>query len=387
MSEKDIFEEVHEKVSSLTKNFGPFPRRRTKKIKVGNVFVGGDAPISVQTMTKNPTEDTDALLQEIKEIEEVGADIVRISVPDEKSVISLSKIRDKVKIPIVADIHFDPRMAILVLEDGLADCVRINPGNIKVGGTEKLERIVDLAKKTNTPIRVGVNSGSLEKPILRRYGKPNPYALCESALYNVRLIESMGYYNMKVSLKSSSPFDTILAYFLFSSLSDYPLHVGVTEAGTKISGTARSAVALGILLWHGIGDTIRVSLAAPARDEVIVGKRILESLGLRKEEGKVIACPTCARTQIDVMKIAEDLETEMIKRKIKSSVAVMGCVVNGPGESYVADVGVVGGGTSTAFYIDGVPVSKTGKNPEEILSKILQILEHKEKFRNKEATF
>jgi (E)-4-hydroxy-3-methylbut-2-enyl-diphosphate synthase len=380
MNEKEIFEEVHEKIEelkngkSLPEYFSPLKRRKTKKIKVGSVYVGGDAPISVQTMTKTPTEDVEALLKELKEIEDVGADIVRISVPDEKSVISLAKVRDKVKIPIVADIHFGPRPAILVLQDGLADCIRINPGNIKVSGLEHLEKIVELAKEKNIPIRVGVNAGSLEKPILQRYGKPTPEALCESALFNVKLIEKMGYYNMKVSLKSSSPYDTIKAYLLFSQVSDYPLHVGVTEAGTRLSGTARSAVALGILLWLGVGDTIRVSLAAPAVDEVIVGKRILESLGIREEEGKVVACPTCARTQIDVIAIAEEIEKELIMSKIKSSVAVMGCVVNGPGESYIADFGVVGGGTSAVFYVDGKPVIKSGKDTKEIIQKLKELI-------------
>lgn len=380
MNEKEIFEEVHEKIEelkngkSLPEYFSPLRRRKTKKIKVGNVYVGGDAPISVQTMTKTPTEDVEALLKELKEIEDVGADIVRISVPDEKSVISLAKVRDKVNIPIVADIHFGPRPAILVLQDGLADCIRINPGNIKVSGLEHLEKIVEIAKEKNIPIRVGVNAGSLEKPILQRYGKPTPEALCESALFNVKLIEKMGYYNMKVSLKSSSPYDTIKAYLLFSQVSDYPLHVGVTEAGTRLSGTARSAVALGILLWLGVGDTIRVSLAAPAVDEVIVGKRILESLGIREEEGKVVACPTCARTQIDVIAIAEEIEKELIMSKIKSSVAVMGCVVNGPGESYIADFGVVGGGTFAVFYVDGKPVIKSGKDTKEIIQKLKELI-------------
>ncbi len=377
-SENEIFEEVEELVRSASLSVRRFQRRKTRKINVGKVQVGGDAPISVQTMTKNPTEDTDALLKEVKEIEDVGADIVRISVPDEKSAISLSKIRDKVKIPIVADIHFGPKPAIKVLEDNLADCIRINPGNIKVIGIDYLERIVDLAKKKNIPIRVGVNVGSLEKPILKKYGRPTPQALCESALFNVKLIENMGYYNMKVSLKSSSAYDTICAYLIFSSISDYPLHIGVTEAGTRISGTARSAVAIGILLWLGVGDTIRVSLAAPAVEEVIVGKRILESLGLRDEEGKVVACPTCARTQIDVMKIAEEVEKEVIRLGLKSSVAVMGCVVNGPGESYIADFGVVGGGSSAIIYIGGEPRLKVGKSSEEISKKLLEIVKQSE---------
>lgn len=381
MEDKELFEEVKEIVSSsfLVK---PNPRRRTRKIRVGNVYVGGDAPVSVQTMTKNPTEDTQALIKEVKEIEEAGADIVRISVPDEKSAISLLKVRDKVSIPIVADIHFDPKMAIKVLEDESADCVRINPGNIKSAirsteitkGYDLLEKIIELAKQKGKSIRVGVNAGSLEKPILERYGKPTPQALCESALLNVKLLERLGFNEIKVSLKSSDPYDTILAYFLFSSVSDYPLHVGVTEAGTRLSGAVRSSVALGILLWHGVGDTIRVSLAAPAVEEVIVGKRILESIGIRPEEGRVVACPTCARTQIDVVKIAEEVEREIVKKKIKKSVAIMGCVVNGPGESYMADFGVVGGGSSAVFYADGKPQFKTSKSTEEIIKKVVDML-------------
>ena len=387
LDEREIFEEVEEIVREKARGLpSPYPRRKTRKIKVGNVWVGGDAPISVQTMTKTPTEDTDELLREIKEIEDVGADIVRISVPDERSLRSLSRIRGKISIPVVADIHFDPRMAIYVLEDELADCIRINPGNIKVSGTENLEKIVFLAKSKNIPIRVGVNAGSLEKPILRRYGKPTPEALCESALFNVKLIEKMGYENMKVSLKSSSPRDTLIAYLLFSRLSDYPLHVGVTEAGTRISGAVRSAVAIGILLWHGVGDTIRVSLAAPAWEEVIVGKRILESLGLREEEGKVIACPTCARTQIDVIQIAEKVEKELIKRKISSSVAIMGCVVNGPGESYMADFGVVGGKSATALYINGKPTRKISKETDEIVNRIIELVAEKNRNGQKRAS-
>lgn len=375
--EKILLEEVHEIVKKATPPF-PHPRKKTKKIRVGNVFVGGDAPISVQTMTKNPTEDTQALIEELKDIQNVGADIVRISVPDEKSAISLMKVRDKVDIPIVADIHFDPKMALKVLEDETADCIRINPGNIKTAararGYDLLAKIVELAKLKQKSIRVGVNAGSLEKQILEKYGRPTPQALCESALLNVKLLEKFGFSELKVSLKSSDPYDTIVAYFLFSSVSDYPLHVGVTEAGTRLSGTARSAVAFGVLLWHGIGDTIRVSLAAPAVEEVIVGKRILESLGIRPEEGKVVACPTCARVQIDVMRIAEEVEKEVIKRKIKKSVAIMGCVVNGPGESYMADFGVVGGGSSAVFYENGEPKFKTEKNTEEIIKRVVNML-------------
>lgn len=381
MEDKELFDEVSQIVSSCVP-VSPHSRRKTKKIRVGKVYVGGDAPISVQTMTKNPTEDTQALLQEIKEIEDIGADIVRISVPDERSALSLLKVRDKVNIPIVADIHFDPKMAVKVLEDETADCVRINPGNIKsaiksrelTAGYDLLERIVELAKEKGKAIRVGVNSGSLEKPILEKYGKPTPQALCESALLNVKLLERLGFSEIKVSLKSSDPYETILAYFLFSSVCDYPLHVGVTEAGTRLSGAVRSSVALGILLWHGIGDTIRVSLAAPAVEEVIVGKRILESLAIRPQEGRVIACPTCARTQIDVVRIAEEVEQKMIKEKINKSVAIMGCVVNGPGESYVADFGVVGGGSSAVFYVGGRPQFKTTKNSDEIVRKLISIL-------------
>lgn len=386
--ERVLMEEVREMVQKATGSaFGvsPFPRRKTRKIRVGSVFVGGDAPISVQTMTKTPTEDTDELMKEIREIENVGADIVRISVPDERSAISLARIRDKIKIPVVADIHFDPKMAIKVLEDETADCIRINPGNIKtairytesVKGYDLLAKIVELAKDKGKSIRIGVNAGSLERPILERYGSPTPEALCESALLNVKLLENLGFHEMKVSLKSSSPYDTIRAYVLFSSISDYPLHIGVTEAGTRLSGTARSAAAIGVLLWLGIGDTIRVSLSAPAVEEVLVGKRILESIGARPEEGKVIACPTCARTQIDVMKIAEEVEKEIIKRKIKHSVAVMGCIVNGPGESYIADFGVVGGGNSVLFYKDGKPIFRLEKDTKKIIEEIIKLIDEK----------
>mgnify|MGYP005847348409 CR=1 FL=1 len=354
-------------------------RRKTKRINVGYVPIGDGAPISVQSMTKNPTTDP-KVLDEIKELEDVGCDIVRISVPDFDSVKALSKFRDKIRIPIISDIHFDWRIAIAVLEDGLCDGLRLNPGNI--GGRDKIEKIVERAKRGNgyIPIRIGVNSGSIEKDILANIGRDGftvSDAMVESALRNIKILEECGFYDIKVSLKSSNVLDTIEAYRKFSEVSSYPLHLGVTEAGTRLSGSIRSAVALGILLWEGIGDTIRVSLAASSSEEVIAAKKILASLNLYEEDVKVIACPTCARTEIDVVKISEEIERELmrVRNGRKVSIAIMGCVVNGPGESYKADVGVVGGKSGVMMYVDGKKVGRAEKS--DVKKKVLEIIDEK----------
>lgn len=340
-------------------------KKKTKRIYIGNVPVGGGAPIPVQSMVKNPTTEIKLVLDEIKMLESVGCEIVRISIPDMKSVKALSKIKPKVKIPIIADIHFDWKIAIACLEEGV-DGLRLNPGNI--GEKERIEKIVMKARKYKTPIRIGVNAGSLENDILKKYKAPTPEALVESALRHTKILEELDFHDIKVSLKSSDVPTTVKAYELFSEVSDYPLHIGITEAGTKLSGAIRSAIGIGVLLWKGIGDTIRVSLSGASWEEVIAGKRILSALGLREKGAEVIACPTCARSQIDVVKIAEKLETSL-KGKLK--VAVIGCIVNGPGEALLADIGIVGGKNSALIYFKGKKLKKVKKS--KIIEEVLKL--------------
>ena len=314
-------------------------RKKTKVIKVGNVIIGGDNPIIVQSMTNTPTSNISKTVSQIKKLEKAGCEIVRVSTPDEESCLSLKKIKDKVNIPIIADIHFNYKLAILAIENG-ADGIRINPGNI--GSKNRIKKIVDCAKLHNIPIRVGVNSGSIKNDILKKYNGPTVDALVESCVENVKMIEDMNFYNIKISLKSSDVLVTIEAYKRISEIFDYPLHIGITEAGTLKSGTIKSSVGLGILLYLGIGDTIRVSLTGDPVEEVYVAYKILDSLNIRKRGIEIISCPTCARTEIPVIKLAEKIEKKLkyIKKHIK--IAVMGCIVNGPGEAKEADIGLAG---------------------------------------------
>ena len=315
-------------------------RKLTREIKIGNVAIGGNNPIAIQSMCNFPTEDTEKNVEQILALEKAGCEIIRLTVPTEEAAVSFGKIKKRVHIPCVADIHFDYKMAILAMENG-ADKIRINPGNI--GGKEKLAEVVRVAKERNIPIRVGVNSGSLEKELVAKYNGVTAQGLVESALDKVRMIEEEGYENIVISIKSSNVPMCVEAYERISEVSDYPLHVGITEAGTIYAGNIKSAVGLGILLHEGIGDTIRVSLTGDPLEEIKSAKYILRSLGLRKEGIEVISCPTCGRTKIDLIGLANQVE-EMVKDyPLNLKVAVMGCVVNGPGEAKEADIGIAGG--------------------------------------------
>lgn len=331
-------------------------RHKTRQINVGDVAVGGAAQISVQTMTKTDTRDVKATVAQIRELEKLGCDIVRVAIPDLQAAKAFARIKKQVTIPLISDIHFDYSLALETLKGG-ADGIRINPGNL--GGVEKLKKVVDAARKWDVAIRVGVNSGSVEKDILEKHAGPTPAALVESALRNVRLIEDFGYDQIKISVKASDVIRTVDAYRLLAKKTKYPLHLGVTEAGTFMAGTVRSSVAMGILLSEGIGDTIRVSLTDVPAKEVMVGLDLLRSLGLRESGPSVISCPTCGRIQVNVVALAEQVEAEMQKyfrqnpKAVKPVVAVMGCMVNGPGEAKHADIAVAGGKGKFALYLRG----------------------------------
>lgn len=318
-------------------------RRKTRQIMVGDVPIGGDADIAVQSMTNTTTSDVDATVRQIHALESGGCEIIRVAVPDLESARAIKSIRDQTAIPLIADIHFDWRLAIAAVEYG-AQAIRINPGNL--GGPEKLAKVVDAAKHYQVPIRVGVNSGSIEKELLKEFGYPtadNPESLIESALRNVRLLERLKFDNIKISIKSADVLTTINGYRQLSAQTDYPLHIGVTEAGGLIAGTVKSSVALGILLFDGIGDTFRISLTRDPVEEVRVGFELLRSLRIRERGPELISCPTCGRTQIDLFALAEEVEKFIQSMESPLKVAVMGCVVNGPGEAREADIGVAGG--------------------------------------------
>lgn len=318
-------------------------RRKTKEIRLGGVPIGGGSPIAVQSMTNTDTKDVRSTVEQILRLEEAGCEIVRVAVLDEDSAKSIQKIRQEIQIPLIADIHFDYRLAIFSMENG-AQGIRINPGNL--GGAAKLAKVVDAAKLHGVPIRVGVNSGSIEKDLLKEYGYPspeNPKALIESALRNVRLLEQQKFYEMKISIKSSDTLTTVNGYRQLADVTDYPLHLGVTEAGGLIAGTVKSSVALGILLHQGIGDTFRISLTRDPVEEIRVGFELLRSLKIRERGPELISCPTCGRTKIDLFTLAEKVEAYIQTMSSPLKVAVMGCPVNGPGEAKEADIGVAGG--------------------------------------------
>ena len=315
-------------------------RKKTREIKIGNISIGNNNPIAIQSMTNIPTEDTEGNIKQILALEKAGCEIIRLTVPTLEAAESFGRIKKSVHIPCVADIHFEYKMAIAAMENG-ADKIRINPGNI--GGEEKLAKVVEVAKDRNIPIRVGVNSGSLEKELVAKYNGVTAQGLVESALDKVRMIEEKGYENIVVSIKSSNVPMCVEAYELVSEACDYPLHVGITEAGTIYTGNIKSSVGLGILLHEGIGDTIRVSLTGDPLEEIKSAKTILRSLGLRQSGIEVISCPTCGRTKIDLIGLANKVE-EMVKDyPLNIKVAVMGCAVNGPGEAKEADIGIAGG--------------------------------------------
>ena len=331
-------------------------RRPSRKIRVGSVEVGGDAPITVQSMTNTLTSDAGATIDQIRQLEEAGADIVRVSCPDEESTAALPEIVRAAKIPIVADIHFHYKRAIEAAKAGAA-CLRINPGNI--GSAARVREVVQAAKDHGCSMRIGVNAGSLEKELLERYGEPCPEAMVESALSHARILQDHDFHEFKISVKASDVFLTVAAYHALSEAIDCPLHLGVTEAGALRVGTVKSAVGLGSLLWAGIGDTIRVSLAADPVEEVKVGFDILKSLGLRHRGVNIIACPSCARQGFQVIKTVETLEQRLAHISTPMSLSIIGCVVNGPGEALFTDIGFTGGGKGAGMvYVAGKPDHK-----------------------------
>ena len=315
-------------------------REHTRIIQIGDCEIGGGNPIAIQSMTNTKTEDVSATVSQILELERVGCEIIRCAVPTMEAAEALSQIKRQIHIPLVADIHFDYRLAIAAIENG-ADKIRINPGNI--GSRERVKAVVDAAKERGIPIRVGVNSGSLEKEIVEKYGRVTAEGLVESALLNVRMIEDMGYDRMVISIKSSDVLMCIKAHELIAERTDYPLHVGITESGSVQAGGIKSAIGLGNILYQGIGDTIRVSLTGDPLEEIRAAKLILRTLGLKRGGVTVVSCPTCGRTQIDLIGLAEKVEAMVQDMDLDIKVAVMGCVVNGPGESREADIGIAGG--------------------------------------------
>ena len=327
-------------------------RRKSKKIKVGNIFVGGDSPISVQTMTNTLTTDINATLDQINQSAEAGADIIRISCPDKNSTLALKKIVKLSPIPVVADIHFHYLRAIEAADAGAA-CLRINPGNI--GHADKVKEVISAAKQNHASIRIGVNAGSLEKKILEKYGEPTPEALVESALAHIKILKEHDFHEYKVSVKASDVFLAVAAYTQLADIDNCPLHIGITEAGSLRSGTVKSSIGLGNLLWAGIGDTIRVSLSADPTEEVRVGYEMLKSLGLRRRGVTVISCPSCARQQFDVIKTVQEVEERLQHITDSITVSIIGCIVNGPGEAKETDIGLTGGGKGNhQIYVNGI---------------------------------
>jgi len=330
-------------------------RRRTREIILGGVRIGGNAPISVQSMTNTDTRDTSATIQQIKALVRVGCEIVRVAVPTLEAAQVLGKIKRAISIPLIADIHFDYRLALKAIDEGV-DGLRLNPGNI--GGVERVREVVKAAREKGIPIRIGVNAGSLEKDILGRYGHPTPEAMVESALRHIRILEDLGFFDIKVSLKASDVLKTVEAYRLLARRVDYPFHIGITEAGTVFSGAVKSSVGLGILLAEGIGDTIRVSLTGDPVEEVRTGWEILKSLRLRERGVNIISCPTCGRIRIDAINLANEIEKRLSHITRPINVAVMGCVVNGPGEAVESDIGIAGGDGVGLLYVRGNMVRK-----------------------------
>ena len=348
-------------------------RKTTKEIQVGNVKVGGEAPISVQSMTNTLTTDIKGTINQIHSLEDAGADIVRVSCPDDKSTRALKEIIKEVSVPIVADIHFHYKRAIEAADMG-ASCLRINPGNI--GDQKRILEVIKAAKNNNCSIRIGVNAGSLEKNLLEKYKEPCPEALVESAQNNIKLLEDNNFFNFKISVKSSDIFLTVKAYQKLSQICNYPLHLGVTEAGGLFSGSIKSSIGIGQLLMNGIGDTIRVSLSSDPVDEVKAGFEILKSLGIRSRGVNIISCPSCARQAFPVIETVKVLEKKLSHIKKPISLSIIGCVVNGPGEAAQTEIGLTGGGQdSNLLYLSGVPHSKVPSS--EIIEKIVKMVEEK----------
>tara|TARA_Y100001970_G_scaffold287177_1_gene411175 strand:+ start:5743 stop:6861 length:1119 start_codon:yes stop_codon:yes gene_type:complete len=348
-------------------------RRKTKVINVGNVKIGGDNPISVQSMTNTLTSDAKATIKQINEISEEGADLVRVSCPDEESTYALKEISKHSSVPLIADIHFHYKRAIEAAENG-AKCLRINPGNI--GDKQKIHEVLNAAKNNGCSIRVGVNAGSLEKDILEKYKEPCPEALVESATRNIKILEDQDFFNFKISVKSSDVFLSVNAYKQLSKTCEYPLHLGITEAGSFVPGSIKSSIGLGMLLMEGIGDTIRVSLSDDPVQEVKIGNEILKSLNLRNRGVKIISCPSCARQAFPVIKTVKILEEKLSHIKTPITLSVIGCVVNGPGEAASTDVGITGGGKgNNMLYLSGIQNSKV--ITEKIISEVIDQVEKK----------
>ena len=348
-------------------------RRKSRQILVGNVPVGGDAPISVQSMTNTVTSDVAGTVAQIKELEQAGADIVRVSCPDEAATAALKEIVSSVGVPVVADIHFHHKRAIEAAKAGAA-CLRINPGNI--GSSERVKEVVAAAKDHGCSIRVGVNAGSLERHLLEKYGEPNPDALVESALFHARILEDHDFFNFKISVKASDVFLAVAAYQALADQCDYPLHLGITEAGGLRTGTVKSAIGIGSLLWAGIGDTIRVSLSADPVEEIKAGFEILKALDLRHRGVRIVSCPSCARQGFDVIKTVETLESRLSHISTPISLSIIGCVVNGPGEAKLTDFGITGGGNGAhKVYISGL--ADHNVNDEQKIDHLIKLIEKK----------
>lgn len=346
-------------------------RKNTRSVKVGDVAIGGGSPISVQSMTNTDTRDAKATIGQIRRLEEAGCEIVRMAVPDRQAAEALRDIRSGVAVPLVADIHFDYRLALMAIEAGV-DKLRINPGNI--GDHDRVKQVVEAAKARKIPIRIGVNGGSLDKALHLKYGGPTAEALAESALEHVRILESLDFYETVISMKSSSVPVTVKAYQLLSQRADYPLHIGITEAGTPWRGTVKSCAGLGALLMNGLGDTLRVSLTGDPVEEVKVGLELLEALDLRRKGIRFISCPTCGRCQVDLESIVTNLENALSGIEIPITIAVMGCAVNGPGEAREADLGIASGKGEVLLFKKGEIIKKLPEN--EITQAVLEIVKN-----------
>jgi (E)-4-hydroxy-3-methylbut-2-enyl-diphosphate synthase len=350
-------------------------RRKSRQIMVGNVPVGGDAPITVQTMTNTLTHDIAATVAQIKACEAAGVDIIRVSCPDEESSAALKEITKQVNVPIVADIHFHYKRGIEAAQNGAA-CLRINPGNI--GSEERVKEVIKAAKDYNCSIRIGVNAGSLERHLLEKYGEPCPDAMVESGLHHIKILQDLDFHNFKISCKASDVFMAVAAYQQLAEQTDCPIHLGITEAGGLRTGTVKSSIGMGSLLWAGIGDTIRVSLSADPVEEVKVGFEMLKSLGLRHRGVNVIACPSCARQQFDVIKTVETVEQRLSHITTPMTISIIGCVVNGPGEALMTDIGFTGGGKGVhQVYVGGKTAHRLREGDESIVDHLVKMVEEK----------
>ena len=360
-------------MTSEIRPFRKINRKKTKEISVGKIKVGGNNPITVQTMTNTLTTDHKSTIEQIHKVTEAGADIVRVSCPDSKSTEALKTIIKHVDVPLVADIHFHYKRAIEAAENG-ADCLRINPGNI--GDIKRVAEVVSAAKNNNCSIRIGVNAGSLEKDILEKYKEPCPEALVDSALRNIKIIEDMDFSNFKISVKSSDVFLSIAAYRLLSKKTDYPLHLGITEAGSYLPGSIKTSIGFGSLLLDGIGDTVRVSLSDDPIEEIKVGNEILKSLNLRNRGVKIISCPSCARQAFQVIKTVKELENRLSHIKKPITLSIIGCVVNGPGEAKQTEIGITGGGKDNhMLYLNGLETEKV--MTKDMINRIVSLVEVK----------